>query len=574
MIIKTLSITRTLYFVGICLMIGMTIYLTVILLNGFNKGFECSDESYYNVVSNDAMNKHAFASSYGLVNESFTHSGAGWISLRMYKWVFQLISLLVFCYSLANYASRKMEMEGRRIWLLILPVFISGWVNYDYLPSGLSYNSWSFICTLLFCSAFLIEATAKKQRQAVVAGILHGFVFMILLSVKLPNAMFVLLFYFIYKIFIWRRYVASSLLAFILTSFLMCPLIYGNFVNALQAIADVLTEINGVKHTDLSVYLEQFKDFLQNGPGFIFLGIQLTVLVLVFFLPLFTVRPIVYLTILYNFVFLFTKRGGNSFLIYNDFTYFLVFLLSALLVFYAEKRFSDTPRSRPSIKFLILTFLLLPFLMAAGTNNSIFYTASQFGTLYVAAAGLFLAPILQQQAEIVIALSAVFFSVLIMFAVRQGYQETPYRQTELKEKNMPLIFSDSFKSVLESRERFVFFAELSARIKKCNPMKFPVSSSFSYVGASLLCDLPVLKCFWLPDPGYGLEKVRQHFQFCRFPSGNKMLIFSQKELNFPGYKNELTSAGMNTERDFDKCDSVYCKYNQEFVYLYLSKAAK
>jgi len=552
----------------------MAVYITYFIYSGFNKGFECSDESYYNIVSHDALNKHAFASNYGAVNETFTLSDADWVSMRIYKWAFQLISLLVFCFSLASYVFKKMEVESVKVWLLILTVFIAGWINYDYLPPGLSYNSWSLNCTFLLCSAFLIESTSKRQKQAVLAGLLHGSVFVILLSVKFPNAIFALLLYLVYKCFFWRKYFASSLLSFLFAGLLICPLIFGSYINAMKGIADVLTESYGVKHTGLSVYADQFIDYLKNGVGYLFIIIQASVLVLNIFLPLNFTRPITYLTIIYNFVFLFFMGRGNSYSVYNDYTFFLVFFISAFLIYRTEKKFDLDLKFRPSGKFILVVFLLIPFLMAAGTNNSIFYTAAQFGAFYVALAGLMLLKITKENGAITLAISGLLFSFLLLTNIRQGYLLTPYRQTPLDEKNLPMIFSQKLATVYESKERFVFFAELSARIKKCNPVGYPITSSFSYVGASLLADLPVLKCFWLPDPGYGLEKVRQHFQFCRFPSFNKMLIFSQKELNFPGYKDLLSTAGMNIDKDFSKCDSVYCKYNQEYVYLYLSKVNK
>lgn len=552
----------------------MAVYITYLICNGFNKGFECSDESYYNIVSHDAMNKHAFASNYGAVNETFTPSAAGWVSMRSYKWAFQFISLLVFCLSLASYVFKKMEVVTIKVWLLILTVFTAGWINYDYLPPGLSYNSWSLNCTFLLCSAFLIEASTKRQKQAVLSGLLHGLVFVILLSVKFPNAIFALLLYLVYKCFFWRKYMASSLLSFLFAGLLICPLIFGSYINAMKGIADVLTESLGVKHTGLSVYADQLYDYIENGTGFLFLSIQLAVLVLNNFLPLKFIRPIAYMAVIYNFVFLFSIGRGNSSSIYNDYTCFIVFILSAFLIYRTEKRFDHDLEFRPSGKFILVAFLFIPFLMAAGTNNSIFYTASQFGAIYVAGAGLMLLRISKESGAITLAVSGSLFSFLLLSNIRQGYLLTPYRLTPLVEKNLPLVFSDQLSSVYESSERFVFFAELRERIKKCNPAGYPMASSFSYVGASLLADLPVLKCFWLPDPGYGLEKVSQHFQFCRFPSVNKMLIFSQKELNFPGYKELLSSAGLDTDKNFTRCDSVYCKYNQEYVYLYLSKVNK
>lgn len=543
-------------------------------MNGFNKGVELSDESYYNLVSHDAPNKHAFASAYGTVNEFFTHNDAGWVSMRYYKWIYQLIALFVFCFSLANYLLKKLEIEKFKVWLFVLPVFIAGWINYDYLPPGLSYNTWSFLGTLLFCSAILIEAAGKKQKHAIMSGLLNGFVFVILLSVKFPNAFFILLLYFFYKVIIWRKYLATSLLSFLFSSLLTSLMIYGDFIEAMRSIADVVEEMGLVKHTGFSIYYDQFIDYLQNGTGLLFLAIQCAAFIFVLLLPVPFAKPAALLAIAYNCIFLFLKKGGNSLSVYNDFTYFLVFFLSVLLLYFAEKRTDLDLKIRNSVKFILFLFLFLPFFMSIGTNNSIFYTASQFGSLYIATAAILLLRISKSTVLNTMALMSLLFSVLILFSVLQGYQQTPYRQTDLKEKNMPLIFSESFKSVYESKDRFVFFAELTAKMKKGNPNKYPIASSFSYVGASLLCELPVLRCFWLPDPGYGLEKVKQHFQFCRFPSSNKMLIFSQKEFNFPGYKNALQGAGMNIDKDFDKCDSVYCKYNQEYVYLYLSKVKK
>ena len=146
--------------------------------------------------------------------------------------------------------------------------------------------------------------------------------------------------------------------------------------------------------------------------------------------------------------------------------------------------------------------------------------------------------------------------------------EHPYRQTSLKLKHMPLFFSERTKGITEDEERFKFLFTLNQKLQLNNPDHYPITASTSYLGAAYLSGDPVFKCFWLPDPGYGIKKVKQTLSLMEFNNDKKFILLSSKDALNKEYVEELRKKNIDLYHSERLCDSIFVKYNNEYIYFF------
>jgi hypothetical protein len=153
----------------------------------------------------------------------------------------------------------------------------------------------------------------------------------------------------------------------------------------------------------------------------------------------------------------------------------------------------------------------------------------------------------------------------------QGFYTTPYRQTSLKEKNLPLFFSERLQAIKEDEKRFVFLYSLYYKMKKNNPNNDPVTSTLAYVGSEYISGSEVFPLFSLPNPHYSMKSVKDILANADFKGEKLFLVLSQADVNKEGFVETLAENHVDLKNDYLLCDSLYSSDNAEYIYFYKAK---
>ncbi len=457
-----------------------------------------SDETYYLYFSNNFDSNVYLTTAFGVLNKFFCFGSPTLIHLRLAKFIYQSLAVIVFAISLLKYLKFKqikLDTSSRFIFVSIL--LLCSYINYDYLPMTISYNTWSLILSLLGVAVIFYEKTKPEMKTYFIGSLLFGTICFALLLAKFPNAAVLFLLYIVLSFKCTKAELlikAIGLLCGVLLGFII-------FLHSFEALKGILTNywltISEVKHDPVHPYSEQLKNFLSmcweknylaGEIGLIFLAI----LIKRINSKLETYGFYLLLAINYGLMFLFRKGNGTE--LYNDFMAGCLILINmALYVYMFGKQRSGLENT------LVWCLLLMPFGLMFGTNNEFYYTVSQLMVFAVAGMLLFLAA--TGNGFVFSGITAVVISFFVVNVLYSGAVKNPYRQSNLDEKTYPLNFSSEIKGVLESKKRMIDYMVLNEALKKLNTSQKPVMGFFSHFGMHYLNGCKVFPESQITDNG-------------------------------------------------------------------------
>jgi hypothetical protein len=542
----------------------MLLFIVYQIITLLNKGFELSDESYYCLASQNPFDTRIMNSAFGLINYRFTFGHTGIFELRVFKFIFQSIALAIFAISFIRYFLSSGSWQFKTSAFLV--ILVTGFFNYDYLPMTMSYNSWSLVLSLVFWSCFLFNVPHNK-RYVSLNHVIIGIVLIFSLYNKFPNAILMFLFYFGYLIIFLRKNLISFILAGGLGAILGFFVLFGNITNAKKCTSELLNYLSGVGHTSSSRYFFEVGDLFTNMLGIKFLLIQVALICLMY---LIRKKGFSYwlglVLIAANSLFCFKYIRGNSAEITNDFLTVVILgfcAVAAIVLFYNKNQLRVEWRN-----WYILIFLFLsPFAMAAGTSNVIFYTASHFSVYFACVIIALL--LLTREPKIFYFYS--FFALMISFFtcsfIFNGMVKTPYRQTALNEKKIPLLFSEDYKNICENEERYELLCTLSEKLTRYNNQNLLVMASPPCLGTVLLANMKPFAVCWLADPEKDADVNDAYFSAFDFRKEKPFLLISSEITNSKRQRSVFEKHGLGLE-NYKLCDSVYIRLNERYYYYY------
>jgi hypothetical protein len=551
---------------GTALML-LLVFVIGLIIFSLNKGFELSDESYYCLASKFPDDTRLINSYFGLVNYKFTFGNTDLLALRGFKFVYQTLALLMFGLSFFVFLRKKFSVQKQYFFSILGFIVISGYVNYDYLPMTLSYNSWSLILSLVYWSAFLISISYDKSWVLIVSGAAVGFVSTVLFYVKLPNAIFLFAIFTGYFLFFNLKKLIPALLVLFTGSIVALFFLFGSAAFFMPKTLNLIDNLKGSNHASVSFYFEQCLDLIDQA-GALFCTVQLLLPVAMFVIRKRKMnwKPGLFL-IFCNLLFTLLYMRGNSRNVVNDFL--MVFTISvssaALLVLFYDK--NKVKVSNPDL-YIFGVLFLTPFLLALGTSNTIFYTSSQSLVYFITFVIGSTVVLNSNKTSFYYSLCAVFSSLLFVCAIYNGMCVSPYRQSALIEKKLPIIFATGFGNVYENQERFEAFCGATIKLKKHNRDLLPVLASPPCLGVIMLSGMSPFAMSWISDTEEYVEVNEKYFEKYSPKNRRPFLLISDKIPRSEKQRAIFKKNGIDFNNNYSLCDSVCFDFNKEYFYFY------
>lgn len=553
-------------------LVNTSLVLALICLVGFvcvissclNKGFELSDESYYLLSTKYPLDTTLLNSSFGLINHRLAFGLNDLYSLRIFKLIYQLLFLGIFARAFFLYAIRSLKAKRNNVLLLSLLIIISGLSNYDYLPMTLSYNSWSLNFGLLFWSGLLFSHITESKKGVAFSNMLMGLSVLFLFYTKAPNALVMGFVFILYAFMFQRKNLLNTFLLFGLGKIAGIIILFLSFEDFRNITANLYQTISTTKHAEVGSYFGQISEMISTGLGIRFFLLQGVVLASMYFIRRLNLNTMIGILLLaFNTYFTWTYFKGNSYDVSNEFKVFSVFAfncLGAIILFFSGTR---------DLKNTFIPFLLIltPFMLAAGTSNSIFYTSSQLIVLSITGLFLLLLRITRSEMEVYYAYSSLFIMFFIGSFLYHGMIQQPYRQTNLSEKTSLLPESSQIRNIFENNERVVKYKELSDKLKRYNTQHLSVLSSPPALGGLMLTDMKPFAVCWIADPDEMASANEEYFRKVDLASNRPFLVISQQIYNGPKQNKTFKNGGMDLKLDYVIKDSIYLELNKEYYYL-------
>lgn len=517
---------------------GLFIFtLITVLIWASNKGFEFSDESYYSIgflfgieTDNTVIYFHKI---YHFLLGSFN------LNLSQNRIIGILLSLTSSVF-LANEAIKYFSIKNKL--LLFLTTSIFGLMHYTIYPMAISYNSLSSVFVTLLIGLSLNYLSTKKNYIFFIIGSLS---FLLIIN-KFTNIVFLVFLLSLLLILNKNELKLKKLflntllylLGIIVTLFLLFPSIqdirysYINFVYGLS-----LSTGHGIS----DMILKNYND-LKSVLVFTVYLLPLVTTLIIIRLNVFNKKLIIkYQTIFISliitstFIYLFISKSYLTGF-YTIFALQLLFLLSALIIIIFYKKNKETTKE---LSYASL-FILIPFVSALGTNNSLFLQYTFYGSSF--GLGLFLA--LNNIPKNLIKQS-LFLLILFITTLQISFNKVrnPYRLkplTDQTEKIQGIKYLSHLKVDPATKEVIEELKEL-----KNHPAK-KVFLCSDQLGISIITNKPPLFFSWIDKSSYHLiseyllnkkEELNQNILFF-IPSEieEKAMVISElttsKELNF------------------------------------------
>lgn len=534
-----------------------------------NKGFELSDETYYLYFSNHHNPDTFIVSNFGLLNDLFCFGKPTLVHLRIAKIIYQNLAVLFFCFGMFKFFDFKQYKISKkaRLFVFIMALMLS-YVNYDYLPMTLSYNTWTFILSLCCFGIFFLEQVFYDKWKHLVSAFSFGFLLSCLLLVKLPAGIILTFFYFILNLFISRRYFFLKILCVLLGTLLAYFIFLNDFEYLKKIIYNYYVILFEVKHAEATSYLGQMESFWNLCIEKHYVLIELIIFLVAIILKKINSKYKVvfsFLLIIVNlsFVFLFIK--GNGEVLYNDFLAGTLFLLSFILYVYLKES-SDVKLSKEVLVLLILLFLL-PFFLMLGTNNEFYYTVSHTMMFAVMSAVLYAAATGRLDSGY-LSLKCIFVCVFILGVLYFGAVKNPYRQFDLTKKHYTLNFTEEISNIEESYEKYIDYIVLNNLINRQNKNKKPIVTFFNHFGLCYIADIAIYPESQISDAEkyiYVNEYVLDRFKFNdRFD----LIVLPGTVEKSNKFKRLFEKYGIKLNYNYKLACSYELKSTKEKVYIY------
>ncbi len=473
--------------VAVCLT-ALVVY-SVAIIYFAHKGFELSDEAFYLYFTEHYTTDCLLYQNFGLLNEIACFGKVTLLNLRIAKFVYQTLAVLTFSSSLFAYLKHKqIPTSSTHKFFICMVLLMSSFINYDYLPMALSYNTWTLIFSLLIFSMLLHEFRVKTKLLQVTFSMAIGFFIFCLFLSKFPNAAVMFGIYNVVLIVNHRPFFIFKFLGLLLGFLLAYMLLIPGLVFFKTILHNYKAVMFDIVHVSSGSYIQQFIDFynlaLQLGYVYYLIAICASVWAIKKWNKK-SHKLIYYLPIVLNFSMAVYFFKGNSVQLHNDFCVGGLFLFNVLIYYYFFKIPSFNRVLFSENWTVIIILLISPFALMLGTNNLFYYTTSQIFCLSIAGAmlGLFCFSKLD---AFFLPLLSLFVCAFVFTATYTGGVKNPYRQEMLTLKNYPLSSDPMLKGIYESKNRFIDYAALKTIITKLSPTQTHIFGFFNHLGLSYI----------------------------------------------------------------------------------------
>jgi hypothetical protein len=454
-----------------------------------HKGFELSDEAFYLYFTEHYNTDCLLYQNFGLLNKIACLGNITLFNLRIAKLVYQIIAILVFCFSVFAYLKHKQIIISNltKTFTCIL-LLMSSFISYDYLPMTLSYNTWTLLLSLFIFSIVLHEFCTKvKWMQLTYSTGIGFFIFCLFLS-KFPNAIVMLGIYSLILVLYQRSLLLTKFLGLLLGSLLAYLLLIPNLTFFKTVLHNYKVVVFDIAHVSSGSYIQQFSEFYNLA-----LRLNYVYYVIIVCCMVWAIRKwnksqnpwLYYLPLLLNFSVAAYFFKGNSEQLHNDFCVGSLFLFNVFIYYYFFKTNSSSRFVLSENVVVIMILLISPFALMLGTNNLFYYTTSQMVCLSIAGGlvGLFCFSKLD---EFILPLATVFICAFVFTATYIGGVKKPYRQESLILKNYPLSSDASLTGIYESKNRYMDYVALKTIITALSPTQTHVFGFFNHIGLNYI----------------------------------------------------------------------------------------
>lgn len=530
-----------------------------------NRGFELSDETYYLYFSNNFSPDIYLTTAFGILNKFFCFGSPTLINLRLAKFIYQSLAVIIFAFSLFRHLKfKKVKLEPVAKLLILSVLLLCSYVNYDYLPMTMSYNTWSLILALLGMAVIFHEKTKTEVRAFFGSSLLFGIICFALFLAKFPNA-FIL--FFVYVLVNVKNTKAEL---FIKTIGLLSGAVLGFivFLHSFESLKGIFNNywltIFDVKHAPVHPYSAQLKSFMLMCWEKNYLAAEIALIFLAILMKRINFNfktSIFYFLLLLNYTLMFLFRNGNGFELYNDFMAGSIVLINIGLYVYM---FGTQKTGWSSILWWCL--MLMPVGLMLGTNNEFYYTVSQL--MIFAVAGMLLLFASGANNLNFLSITGAVISVFVVCVLYSGAVKHPYRQSDLTAKAIPLSFSKEIDGILESKERITDYLVLNEALKKINTSDKPVLQFFNHFGIHYLNGCPIF-----PEPqitdNERLMYINQYlFRRYGLPNNCDVLLMPKKASENSAFQYMFIKNGVVLNGNFKKVFSYKFLCTGEEILIY------
>ena len=489
-------------FIKLSLLFGILATVSIIfgVFHYAHFGFELSDETFYLYHSNYYNPNKFITSNFGLLNKIVCFGNPTLINLRYAKLIYQLISVLLFVWSLLKYLKHKSIVLTKTTNIFVYTIILAtSFGHYDYLPMTLSYNSWSLILMLLVFSLIFIELLRKKTISSVITSFLMGILCFCLFITKFPNSIIVVGIYAFFNLFYIKKDILVKIMGFVIGLFIAFFLILKNTHNLFALIENYRITIFDIKHAESNLYFKQIYKILivcteHKVYSFFFISVLLIMLLAGCFLMKKVKSNTSPRKYIYCYVLLISELllsiifvKGNGYKTYNDFISVSILIINPYLFIYLYKYDYVTSLSffKNELNIIILTLLITPVLLMLGTNNAFYYSISPTMVFAFSSSLIYLLKSNKNHEHYLSGYNMVL-CLFILTILYFGAVKKPYRQTNLNDKTYPLSFNPLLKGISESRDAFVDYSSVNYILNNLNKKHNPFLTFFEFYGFTVI----------------------------------------------------------------------------------------
>jgi hypothetical protein len=548
--------------------------LVICILKLSNRGFELSDETFYLYFSSHFNSDTYTVTNFGLLNNFFCFNNPSLFNLRLARFIYQSLAVLIFVLSLFKFLNKKNYKLSLTQQLFILVIgLMSSFFNYDYLPMTLSYNIWSLILMLLCFSIILIDYSVAQSAIAILTAALYGFFCFCFFLTKFPNAVIAVFIYLIFNVFSIKKDLGFKFFGLIIGALLGYFIFLNNLHDLKNIISNYYITVFDVKHVKATSYFSQFSDFFVFCCQKQFILIELIVI-------LFSVITKKYierhkwlaasgiLVVNYAFIILFSK--GNSAELYNDFIASVIMVINTILFIYMFYKGVAMPTPRKEFALVLFFTSIAPFCLMLGTDNQFYYTTSQTAVFLIIGAVIYLiySKLLN---DYFLALKACVICLFVVSIFYHGAVKEPYRQANLFQKKYPLTFTKPLDGILESYERFVDYNVMNSLLNEFNSSKKPIFTFFTHIGLGYINNVTVFPESPISDGAHTIWYDEYILNRTGFNDRFNLLVLPETVEKNNAFKVMLFKYGVKLHENYKLVYTYKFLSTNESIYFYKKK---
>ena len=536
-----------------------------------DKGFEITDETFYLYFTEHLNPDIYLTTNFGVLNNFACLGKISIINLRITKLVFQIVAITIFIYCLFFYLRKNNCVLSKNNMLLIsVSIVMASFVNYDYLPMTLSYNTWTLILSLFCFSLIFIELINKVKTVQLLTSFGYGFLTFCLFLVKFPNSVIMIMIYVFINFMFNRKLWSIKIITFFSGTLISYLIFINDYNHLLNIISNYKVALFDLKYMSTGSYLEQFKSFILLCYQLNYLSYLVIIILLTIGISKFNKSKnqiINYIPILLNLGFAITFFKGNSQNLYNDFMVFCLLILNGFIYIILNKSSLVKINYFSEIHIISFILMILPVGLMLGTNNMFYYTASQ--SMCFSLAGIILLMSCKSEIDFFyLPISSVFVCAFVFSVDYFGAVKTPYRQSNLLEKNIPINFHPYLDGIYESKERFIDYSAMNIISNKLSPSTKKVVTFFSYMGLNYIANKNTFPECPMSDGENYIEADKYILSREHFNDSFELIIVPSKVYNNLKFKSMFAQFGVCFDKNYKLKFSYTLLSTKETVYFY------